>query len=596
LLCIKTLESAKISVLGREDRGALQYLIRHRKEKAHWQPDVSRRPEANVDFRSETLGWKSGLKVNFHQLKSDLVNAKRTLGLAAALPKFFRERVTLQKAEEEIKRLLDARVERFLELVRWQIYERPASPYLSLLRHAGCEFSDLENSIHRHGLEGTLAKLAGEGVYLTSDEFKGKTEVVRGGMSFRVLPRDFERRDSSAGFAMESSGTSNRPVNTFSSLEWRAVQANGEAFFYSAHDLFSCVHAVYEPVLAGRMHFVLVNGKLGVPVDRWFALKVAAHNVAEERYHYLNARLCAVMGRWFGVGISDPQPLERGDIKPIVEWILENRRKRRSCCITTVVSNAVKIARFASETGISLKGLVFIVSGEPLTQSKKQFIDKAEARVALRYGPGGGNGAACGCGNPCYIDEVHVPQTIFTFVENPRPLNYGGPPIYPLMLTTLHPTASRFLFNVENGDYASMITRDCGCPLQRVGFTQHLHTIRSFEKFTSEGMNYSGSDLVDLLENTIPSEFGGWPGDYQLVEEEDDRGQTRLTLVVHPEVGEVNETRLLSRLQQGLAQGSRNHRFISGIWQDSGTFRIRRAIPHASARGKTLPLYIKQKD
>jgi len=42
----------------------------------------------------------SGLKENLHQLKSDLVNVKRTLALAAALPRFFHDdrgqtRVTL---------------------------------------------------------------------------------------------------------------------------------------------------------------------------------------------------------------------------------------------------------------------------------------------------------------------------------------------------------------------------------------------------------------------------------------------------------------------------------------------------------------------
>lgn len=52
---------------------------------------------------------------------------------------------------------------------------------------------------------------------------------------------------------------------------------------------------------------------------------------------------------------------------------------------------------------------------------------------------------------------------------------------------------------------------------------------------TGEGMNYSAGCLFDLLETQIPSEFRGGPGDYQLVEEEDERGQTRLTLLVHPD-------------------------------------------------------------
>jgi hypothetical protein len=313
----------------------------------------------------------AGLKEKYQGLKSDLVNVKRSLALAAALPKFFRERVTLQQAEEEIKRLLDTRVERFFELVRAQIYERPDSPYRKLLKHAGCEFSDLQTQLQRHGLEETLLKLAGEGVYLTSDEFKGKMEVVRGGQSFRISPADFERRDSSAGFAVQSSGSRNLPIQTFSPLEWRALQAKGEAIFYSAHDLYSCTHAVYEPIIAGRMHFIFLNTKLGIPVDRWFAFKVAVHNVAEDQYHYLNAHLVAKMGRWFGCGVANPEYLNPGDVKPILEWILENRRTGKNCCIITVVSNAARIARMALEKGLSLKGTRFVVSGEPLTQSKK---------------------------------------------------------------------------------------------------------------------------------------------------------------------------------------------------------------------------------
>ena len=35
-----------------------------------------------------------------------------------------------------------------------------------------------------------------ENVYLTSDEFKGKKEVIRGGQSFRVTPKDLELQES----------------------------------------------------------------------------------------------------------------------------------------------------------------------------------------------------------------------------------------------------------------------------------------------------------------------------------------------------------------------------------------------------------------
>jgi hypothetical protein len=145
---------------------------------------------------------------------------------------------------------------------------------------------------------------------------------------------------------------------------------------------------------------------------------------------------------------------------------------------------------------------------------------------------------------------------------------------------------------MDNGDYATFSERSCGCALEKAGLRLHLHRIRSYEKFTSEGMNYFYGDLFDLLEKTLPAEFGGGPGDYQLVEEEDTNGQTRLTLVVHPQVGSVEDRKLLSRLQDGLGWGSRGNRFQAKIWQAVGTLRVRRAIPHASPRGKILPLHI----
>jgi len=104
-------------------------------------------------------------------------------------------------------------------------------------------------------------------------------------------------------------------------------------------------------------------------------------------------------------------------------------------------------------------------------------------------------------------------------------------------------------------------------------------------------MNYFYGDLYELFEKILPSEFGGGPGDYQLVEEEDSRGQTRLTLVVHPEVVSLDKDRLLARLREAISEGSRAKQFMTKIWQDAGTFRIKREIPFASPRGKILPLH-----
>jgi len=145
---------------------------------------------------------------------------------------------------------------------------------------------------------------------------------------------------------------------------------------------------------------------------------------------------------------------------------------------------------------------------------------------------------------------------------------------------------------VENGDYGYLTLRDCGCALGKTGLSLHLHHIRSFEKFTSEGMNFFYGDLYELFEKNFPCDFGGGPGDYQLVEEEDGNGQTRLTLVVHPQVGDVEEHRILARLRAELAKRSRGDRFMTDVWVQAGTFNIRREVPYASPRGKVLPLHM----
>lgn len=532
------------------------------------------------------------LKDRYYQLKSDINKVSSSLAALVAVPRLYRERISLRQAEEQIQWLLDTRVERFLELARSQVYNRPESPYLRLLKHAGCEFSDLENQVRRHGLEQTLVALAREGAYLTWDEFKGEREVVRGSDRFAVSPKDFERRESSAGFTIQSSGTRNAPINTVSSLDWRILRSHINVISYTAHDIFSRAYAVYVPVLGGRVSGPLMRGKAGIATERWFAPKVQVNSWLETKYHHLITSLTIILANRFGASIAQPEFLEVGNVRPIVEWILQKKRDGKDCYIQTVLSNSVRIARAALSMRVSLEGTIFQGGGEPLTDSKRTIIERAGACIVANYSFGGSINAGHACGNPLFTDEVHVQQSLLALVQHPTPLDNTNPPIHPLLGTTLHPLAPRLLLNVENGDYATMITRDCGCALERIGLKQHLHTIRSFEKLTTEGMNYSGADLWNLLENILPSEFGGGPGDYQLVEEEDDQSQTRLTLVVRPEVGEVNEAQLLGRLQELLAAGSPNNRFMATYWKQAGSFRIKREAPYASHRGKIPPLRV----
>ncbi len=536
-----------------------------------------------------------GLRRSYSQLRSDIgqANLGGMWALSKGLREFLREQITLERAQEQIKMALGNREERFLELVRSKVYEFPDSPYLKLLKMAGCEFSDLQALVRRNGLEGALQQLAMEGVFLTSAEFKGKKEVVRGGLAFRVSPADFEREKVSAGFMTQSSGTMNRPLRIQTSLEWLCWRTLAIRLFYVAHNLDDYSHALYDAILPGSaINHLLTNAKLGKATERWFARRIPVNNALEGTYHYFTTYWIVLNAKRFAAGFPRPEFIELSDHSKIVKWIADKRREGHKPYVITVASSAVRIAQTAREMGISLQGTKFNVAGEPFTETKEDVIRQSGAEVLSRYSYGGGTPVGYGCANPAYRDEVHVNQHMLAIIHHPSPAYVQSAHIQPLLLTTLHSSAPRFLFNVDNGDYARFSERDCECALGKAGFKQHLHSIRSYEKFTTEGMNYSYTDLFDLFEKTFPSEFGGGPGDYQLVEEEDVSGQTRLTLVVDPKVGKVNEAELLSRLKERLAQGPKDNRFMTQLWQDAGTFRVLRKAPHASTRGKILPLRI----
>ena len=351
---------------------------------------------------------------------------------------------------------------------------------------------------------------------------------------------------------------------------------------------------MYDSILpgSGGINNLLIYSRMGITTDRWFARRVPITNRLERLYHYFTTQLIVLASRRFGSGFPKPEFLEHEEIENIIHWATARQIRQRGCCITTAASNAARIARAASGLGISLEGTKFIVTGEPFTDSKREVIERAGATGIPRYAYGGSVNIGFGCADPLHTDEIHVNQHLLALVPNPRRDTNGGSSVHPLLCTTLDPLFPRLLLNVENGDYGYLTRRDCGCALEKTGLSLHLHHIRSFEKFTSEGMNFFYGDLYELFERNLPCEFGGGPGDYQLVEEEDGNGQTRLTLVVHPQVGKVEEHRILARLRAELAKRSQGDRFMTDVWAQAGTFNIRREVPYASPRGKVLPLQI----
>lgn len=513
---------------------------------------------------------------------------KETLTLPAAVRDFLAEPVTIARAEEEIKQRLETRARRFLEFARAHIFEQPASPYLRLLRFAGCAYADLEREVETHEVEQALRRLARAGVYFTSEEYKGKKPVVRGGESFTVSPGDFRYSDIGAAFSTQSSGTTNRPVRSFRPLA-RYDKVISVGVFLSAHGLLSHSFAMYDAILpaTGAVNNLLVYAKLGILTERWFAREVPSSSFLSRWKGYVTTQLVARAAQRCPAGFPVPEFIGTNETERIVRWIENKRAGGKYCCVTCAASNAARIARTAWDLGASLEGTKFVVSAEPFTDAKKEVLERVGAAATTRFASGFGISVGYGCANPLHGDEVHVPQHSIAVVAHPEALSNTDPPIYPLMVTTLERTSGNVLLNVQNGDYATFEERRCGCGLDRLGLGLHLHHIRSYEKLTSEGMNYFYGDLFDTLEKILPAEFGGGPGDYQLHEEEDERGQTRLTLRVHPDVANLDEGVLLRRLQEELAKGSWGHELQAKIWREAGTFRIKREVPYSSPRERS---------
>jgi hypothetical protein len=184
---------------------------------------------------------------------------------------------------------------------------------------------------------------------------------------------------------------------------------------------------------------------------------------------------------------------------------------------------------------------------------------------------------------------MHLLVDKLAVLARPRTLA-PGLEVTGLTYTSLLTSASKLMLNVESGDYGVVEERNCGCLWQTLGFTTHLHHVRSYDKLTSEGVMFLGSMLYELLEQTLPARFGGSATDYQLVEAEED-GLTRVNLVVSPRVGQVDEHAVLEAFFEsvGFADWSRR---MADTWRSGGTLRVQRREPYATSVGKILPLYV----
>jgi hypothetical protein len=193
------------------------------------------------------------------------------------------------------------------------------------------------------------------------------------------------------------------------------------------------------------------------------------------------------------------------------------------------------------------------------------------------------------CGAPSELDDVHILTDKVALIQRERVA--GGIRLPAFFLSSLHPSSPKIAINVESGDYGVVTERDCACPLSELGLRQHVHHIRSYEKLTTEGMHFVGPELLHLLEEALPARFGGGPTDYQLVEEEE-QGITRISLVVSPRVGPIDESLVVANVLENLGGAAAGTRMMATTWRQGNTLRIVRREPFATSASKIQALHI----
>jgi hypothetical protein len=509
---------------------------------------------------------------------------------ARGLRTYMSHSVTEEEARQIVAERFAQRETNLARLLEQRIFGNPGSPYRALFSHAGIELPDALQTLREEGVEGALERFYDAGVYVTIDEFKGRKPIRRGSLVLEVRDVDFDNPGTRYVMTSSSSGSrgpARRTKYDFAYMEDGAVLS---AITSQVQGRDGRPSAIWRPVPPGGGLRSMVNHvKRGEPIDRWFT-QVPLRFTPKLAREYLLTRYTIAASRRLGSPIPEPEyvPLDRAIV--IARWLAEQTAKGTPAHFSAFAGSGVRVCLAAKEAGLDISGTSFRFGGEPLTAGKARVVEELGATVFSGYAMSEvGGGVGITCMNRVELDEVHLGIDRLGVIQRER--DAAGIRVGALLFTTLLPTSAKVLLNYESGDYGVVTERDCGCPIGELGFDRHLHTIRSYEKLTSEGMNFVGSDLLQLVEDVLPRRFGGGPSDYQLVEEEVG-GLPRVSVVVSPRLGPLDDEAVVSTVLETLGSGPAYKDMMASFWNTGHTLQVVRREPHATSSGKVPGFHI----
>jgi hypothetical protein len=506
---------------------------------------------------------------------------------ALAIRAFLRHKVTPEEGRAATLKALREREQSFLTLVQDGVFHSPRSVYLRLLQHAGISFDDIKRDVNEVGLEATLEKLYDAGVYVTVEEFKGRAPIRRDGLEIPAEAVNFINPLAGDGMEASTSGSRGTATNTLRSFSRLTVDAGSNALFFQEQGYLDRPWAEWRQ---GDTYWPIFYGKFGKKLGRSFSTldySPAAIGIRK----YLGDRLTRNLLRLFGIPTIKPEFVPANEPLKIVRWLAAQKASGHPAVLHTFSSSALRICTSAQENDIDISGTAMSVTGEPFTPAKARLVASAGVEALPKYSATETGSLGRACLAPVEVDEVHLNADKVAMIQRERQVPGGG--VGGLFLTGIQTVFPRVMINMEVGDYATISQRDCGCPAQRLGLTTHIYGIRSYEKLTSEGVTFLGGELIELLEDVLPERFGGKVGDYQLAEEEEDDGVSRINVIVSPSVGDVDEAAIVETVLEVLAaRGFGERRRMQEMWQQGNVLRVVRREPIRTGRAKVLPLHI----
>ncbi len=508
-----------------------------------------------------------------------------------ALRRFLRDPLPPEAAPALLRERLAQREPRFLRMAERSIYDHPASPYLALLRAAGCELGDLRTLVAQQGIEGAMKTLRDSGVYVTFEEFKGRKPVERLGLSLPVQARHFDNPAARHDFTIQTGGSTGLAVAVGQDLDHIADGAPHQVVALDANGVLGLPALFWMDFLpGGGLRFLLQRARFGQRNVAWFSPR----GWRDSRYWLKYGAATLYMVGWaraLGAPVPLPQVVRLDEALTVAQAARRLLDREGRCLLYMSTSRAVRVSLAAESAGFDLAGATVRVGGEPVTPAKVATIARSGLRVIPSFGTVETGTIGFGCAHPTAHDDVHLLHDAFALITHPHAQEGFDTTVAAFHLTTLLASAPKVMFNLQTDDYGRVETRRCGCLLGEQGYTTHLQGIRSYSKLVGEAVTLIGNDMVRIVEELLPGKFGGTPLDYQWKEEEEEaHGFTRLILVIAPHIAISDEAAVVESVLEAMRDTSPMADAARSVWKHAHTLRIRRAPPALTRGGKMMPL------